>query len=181
MNKDKLIKQLFVNHSLFVDYINSLTNEKFIAQFDQKWNAGKELDHIVKSVGPLAKVLGNKATIIENFGTMNRPILNYIDLTNKYRNELKKGGIALGKFIPEKEIGIDKRAELTKTLLDYVKMIENNIKNFTEDELDNLVLQHPLLGQLAIREMIYFTIYHVEHHKHNIKRNIKGIAATESI
>ena len=66
-------------------------------------------------------------------------------------------------------------------MLDYVKMIENNLTNFTEGELDNLVLPHPLLGQLTIREMIYFTIYHVEHHTRNIKRNIEQLTAANNV
>ncbi len=29
---------------------------------------------------------------------------------------------------------------------------------------DRTLLPHPLLGKLTVREMLYFTIYHVEHH-----------------
>jgi len=33
-----------------------------------------------------------------------------------------------------------------------------------EDDLDRVMLPHPLLGKLTLREMLFFTIYHVEHH-----------------
>ena len=76
MNKSELIKKLSSNHTLFVVYINSLANEEFNTQLNQKWNAGRELDHIVKSIEPLAKILSKKAAI-EKFGKINRPILTY--------------------------------------------------------------------------------------------------------
>lgn len=181
MNKTVLTKELTINHNLFLEYINSLTDKEFNGKLDQKWSARQELEHIVKSVEPLSKILSNKAIIVENFGAINRPILDYTELINKYKNELKNGGIATGKYVPNEEIGTNKKKELFKMLLSYVKIVENNLKNFTENELDNLILPHPLLGKLTIREMIYFTIYHVQHHKKNIERNIAQITVTNKV
>ncbi len=181
MNKTELIKELSENYHLFADYINSLTSEMFNARFELKWNAGKDLDHMVKSVQPLAMILNSKITIIENFGTINRPTLSYTELTDKYINALKNGGIARGKFIPENEIQADKKKLLIKDLLDQINLIVKSLTNYTENELDSLVLPHPLLGELTIREMLYFTIYHVKHHTENIKRNIDGITAAHTI
>lgn len=180
MHKNELITKFSISYDNFVNYIDSLANEKFNAQLDKKWNAGKELDHIVKSIEPLAKILCSKTTIIENFGIIDRPTLSFIDLANKYKDILKNGGIAIGRFVPEKEIGADRKAELIKTLLNYINVIKTNLTNFSEDELDKLVLPHPLLGPLTIREMIYFTMYHAEHHVQNIKRNIDSIAAIKN-
>ena len=39
------------------------------------------------------------------------------------------------------------------------------IDSFSEKDLDNYILPHPLLGKLTIREMLFFTIYHVQHHE----------------
>jgi hypothetical protein len=30
-------------------------------------------------------------------------------------------------------------------------------------------LPHPLLGKLTLREMLYFTAYHADHHRHSIE------------
>ena len=40
-----------------------------------------------------------------------------------------------------------------------------------EEDLDNYILPHPLIGKTTIREMLYFTIYHVQHHHKAIVDN----------
>jgi hypothetical protein len=35
---------------------------------------------------------------------------------------------------------------------------------WSEDDLDNHRLPHPLLGKLTVREMLFFTLYHIQHH-----------------
>jgi len=42
-------------------------------------------------------------------------------------------------------------------------------RNWTDEKLDNYLAPHPLLGKLTLRELIYFTIYHTEHHLAIIK------------
>ena len=43
----------------------------------------------------------------------------------------------------------------------------------SEHKLDRCILPHPLLGKLTLREMIYFTIYHMEHHLVHLKAQKK--------
>jgi len=46
-----------------------------------------------------------------------------------------------------------------------VQALARRIDRFSETQLDQLILPHPLLGKLTLREMLYFTIYHVQHHQ----------------
>ncbi|RZL03090.1 MAG: DinB family protein [Pedobacter sp.] len=39
------------------------------------------------------------------------------------------------------------------------------VKNWSTDELDEYCIPHPVLGKLTVREMIYFTSIHTEHHR----------------
>lgn len=48
-----------------------------------------------------------------------------------------------------------------------------SLDSFTEKELDQYVLPHPLLGKLTLREMMFFTIYHVQHHEVLTKKNLE--------
>ena len=43
--------------------------------------------------------------------------------------------------------------------------------NILEKDLDFYVLPHPLIGKLTLREMLFFCIYHVQHH-HKITQEI---------
>ncbi|MFN2437645.1 MAG: hypothetical protein ABR503_00495 [Chitinophagaceae bacterium] len=47
------------------------------------------------------------------------------------------------------------------------------LNKYSEEEIDRFVLPHPLLGKLTLREMMYFTIYHVEHHHKITIRNLE--------
>ncbi len=47
----------------------------------------------------------------------------------------------------------------------------SKLEKFDEIERDTYILPHPLLGKLTIREMLYFTIYHVAHHKELVMKS----------
>ena len=42
------------------------------------------------------------------------------------------------------------------------------VSKWSEGDLDLYVIPHPLIGGLTFREILYFTIYHVQHHKKQI-------------
>ncbi|MCK5443198.1 MAG: hypothetical protein KAJ23_15035, partial [Maribacter sp.] len=59
-NHTDLVAKLKNNHQKFISHIDALTEKEFEFSNDQKWTAGQELDHIVKSTLPIALVLNNK-------------------------------------------------------------------------------------------------------------------------
>jgi hypothetical protein len=105
------------------------------------------------------------------FGRSNRSGKTYDELINKYHLKLNDGGRASGRFIP-KEVTSSEKNKIIDLLNSDLLSMTKNLKKFTETELDEIVLPHPLLGKITIREMMYFTIYHVEHHMNLTKRNI---------
>jgi len=38
------------------------------------------------------------------------------------------------------------------------------ISNWKDEDLDHFLLPHPLLGKITLREMLYFTDFHILHH-----------------
>ncbi|QLH34686.1 MAG: DinB family protein [Cyclobacteriaceae bacterium] len=53
-----------------------------------------------------------------------------------------------------------------------VNRLAAKLNRFSEAELDLYILPHPLLGKLTLREMIYFTCYHVQHHQELTTKNL---------
>ena len=49
------------------------------------------------------------------------------------------------------------------------------MKNFTDAELDLYQLPHPALGNLTIRELLSFTIFHIEHHTRTIAKIVDNV------
>ncbi len=173
MEREKIIQLLKENHHSFIDYINGLTNEAFLFSYQKKWTAGQQLDHIYLSVKPVALALSLPKFFIRLiFGKANRPGRPYEDLVKKYLTKLENGGRATGRFIP-KDITLNQKETISKALNKSTTLLCSKIETFTEQELDTFILPHPLLGKLTIREMLFFTIYHVEHHHEITKRNLK--------
>lgn len=165
MNKQEIINSLFEKHNSFLKYINELSTGDYLFGYQQKWTAGQQLKHIVLCVEALAQVFNTPKSIIEQkFGLSNKPGCTYKELANKYEGKFKEGGKAQDRFVPE-IVPMNQREILCEDLASLVNELCAEIENYTEQELDTLRIPHPLLGSLTMREMLYNTIYHVEHHQ----------------
>ncbi len=172
MTKPKIIQLLKENHQAFIEYIQTLTAEEFLYAPADKWTAAQQLDHIHLSVKPLTQALGYPKFIPRLlFGKANRPSRTYEELIERYNSKLSLGGKASAKYVPA-SIAYDQRDRLIKLTQKSLENMCNRIKKFSETELDNLILPHPLLGKITIREMLYFTAYHVQQHENFIKRDL---------
>lgn len=164
MNKFELIEAMNENYTRFINYINTLSEPEFMFALAEKWTAGQQLDHLVRSTKPLILAVRLPKFILQLiFGEANRPSKTYDELVENYLNKIREGAKATGNFIPPK-VDYDKRLGLQKELQSVILKINKGLKNFTEEELDQCILPHPLLGKITFREMIYFSIYHVDHH-----------------
>lgn len=172
MNIPEINRSLIENHKLFTDFILSLSNEIFISSQNQKWTPGQQLDHIRRSIQPLAQGFKLPKWIIKMiFGRSNRPGRSFDELVNKYLQKLQDGGRASAKFIP-KDVNFTDKNKIANSIHQDLECLTKNLCKFSETELDEIVLPHPLLGKLTILEMMYFTIYHVEHHLNLTKNNL---------
>jgi len=87
-------------------------------------------------------------------------------LVERYRQRLKDGGRAPSRFLPtQSSVDLDARVD---SLQRMIRKLSLSLDHFSEEQLDRLLLPHPLLGKLTLREMLYFTIYHVQHHHHQV-------------
>jgi hypothetical protein len=170
MNKSELQQNLIKQYSNFTDCINSLTDKEVEFSFEGKWSPGKQADHLVRSVAPVRFAFTLPSFFLKIFfGTSNRPSRKYDELVARYHTKLQAGGRASGRFLPnEKPMPVLK---LTTQLTGLIKSLNLKIDSFSEEQLDKLILPHPLLGKLTLREMLYFTIYHVQHHHQQVLAN----------
>lgn len=174
MNIPDINLKLVANHQIFTDHIINLPDSIFIQSKNGKWSPGQQLDHIRRSVQPLASGFSLPKWLIKMiFGKSNRKGRTYDELVTKYKQKLQEGGRASRRFIP-KEIKVADRNKLVSSLTKNIQSLTRSIQKFSEADLDNTVLPHPLLGKLTIREMLYFTIHHVEHHLDLIRKDLNS-------
>lgn len=172
----ELARQLRESHGNFADLINSLGETDYLGAPSGKWSAGQQLDHLVKSVQPVNLAFGLPAWLLRIlFGNANRPSRTYDELVARYQAKLAAGGRAPSAFVPSPA----RWERRTLLLLRFEKLTEKLIQktqNRSEEDLDTLLLPHPLLGKLTLREMLYFTIYHAQHHQNSVLRNLNRSA-----
>src|SRR6187200_3629205 len=168
-NKSQIISALNENVDSFNNYITPLNKEQFETSSDGKWSAGQNLDHLIRSIKPLQLAYGlPKFALRIMFGKTNRPSKTYDELVAKYKNKLAAGGRASGPFIPS-FIDFEKKDELIKKYAEQKQKLILKIEKQNEKDLDVYLLPHPLLGKVTLREMLYFTIHHNEHHLETMK------------
>jgi hypothetical protein len=172
MQKQALAKQLIENHQSFINYVLSLSEVDFVKSENGKWTAGQQLDHLYRSAKPLVLAFSLPPFIVKLlFGKANRPSKTYEEIVQKYEGTLANGAKASGSFVP-KTITFEQRMSLAHSLQLVVQKIASKVANFNEQQLDEVVFPHPLLGKLTAREMLYFTIYHVALHQKITQRNL---------
>ena len=139
LTKEEIITKLESNHYRLADMVSGLSEVDFGTAPAGKWTAGQQLGHIYLSLKPLTMALGLPKIGLMAFGK------------------------APSNFVPDPVLYIDKDAISTK-LKDNLGKLISHLCKYSEKDLDKYLLPHPLLGKMTVREMLYFTIYHSEHH-----------------
>lgn len=168
MNKTDTAQFIQNTHHSLIQYLGSLDEYSFLLSAIGKWSAAEQLDHLIKSVSPVNQALSLPNFLLKLiFGKANRPSKSYEELVEKYQGKLLAGGKAPKAFTPKK-ITFQQRDTILNKLEQLALAVSKKATQYTEDELDTLILPHPLLGKLTLREMLYFTGYHCTHHQNLI-------------
>ena len=169
MNKQEIVQHLQNNHQNFIQIIESLNKENFEKVVGEKWTPGQQAEHIFKSVNPVVLALKLPMFLLKLvFSTNNRKSKNYEELVNKYNQKLALGGKATKRFIP-KFVPFEQKEIIIGKIKNTVEKLCFLTLKLDEKDLDIYLLPHPLLGKITLREMLFFTIHHVNHHQQSIK------------
>jgi hypothetical protein len=174
MQREQLATLLKDNHTQFIRQIKGLNDADLCYAPEGKWTAAQQLDHIVRSVSPVNMAMGLPKFILKwKFGVANRPSKSFEGLTEKYTRKLLEGGKASGRFVPS-PVTANQKEKLLSQLDGLVKKLCSKTGHHSEEALDKYILPHPLLGKLTLREMLYFTAYHVQHHSVLVEKGLAG-------
>jgi hypothetical protein len=114
-------------------------------------------------------------------GKANRPSKTYEELVEKYKFRLGQGGTASSSYIP-KEVPVKSQRIIANQINTNIEKLCRKLDKYSEEKLDRLILPHPLLGKVTIREMMYFTIHHARHHHNSIEQNLHSkLSSTTSL
>ncbi len=169
MTKSAIVDQLQKNHSDFIELISSMNENDFCKKVSDKWTPAQQAEHIHKSIHPLLLAFRLPLFIPKLlFGKANRASRSYEELVEKYHQKLLTGYKAGKAYIPA-DILFSQKNNLAHRLQKDITILCRLVNRFNEKQLDEYILPHPLLGKLTIREMLYFTAYHVKHHQSSVE------------
>ncbi|HOZ86186.1 MAG TPA: DinB family protein [Bacteroidia bacterium] len=173
MNKQTIIKTITEKYQLFTQFVGGLNAEDYHFSYQNKWTAGQQLQHMILCTKSLSKAFAmGVPLIIQNFGQTERAGLSQEKLSSLYTEQLLAGGKAPERFVPGPAAPDDANRD-TATLTALIKDLCSGIESLSEQELDSLLIPHPLLDKLTLREMLYNAITHVEHHHEQTKQNLE--------
>ena len=138
--------------------------------FKGKWNTAQQMEHLILSNVPVLKALHlPKSQMRHMFGELDRTGQNFNDLKARYIQILSEQNIIPpARFQPREEPVETLDAARAKWEEVSVGFQEVAAK-WGEEELDDYVIPHPAMGNLSVREMLFFVIFHNAHHLRQIE------------
>ena len=172
MNKQEIIQRLHAQYGQFCGLVQNLSPEAFIFQPEGKWSAAQQLDHLTRSVRPVVLGLSLPGFLLHLFfGRAKHASRGYDTLVKTYQDALAKGGKSPKAYEPKvPEEGFQSFGG--ERLMQMIAGLDRLLDSLSESDLDTMQAPHPLLGKLTLRELMYFTIYHAQHHQRNVEMGL---------
>ena len=161
--------------TVFAEISNTITElpEGILSQKpNQKWSIAEQFNHLIQSCYPVASAMKLPKEQLANFGQPSKPSRSYKALKEVYYTALAGGLKAPGPFVPVVDEGTTK-ASMLENWRGIGAKFQERLATWSERDLDAYCIPHPAIGNLTVREMLLFTIFHNEHH-------LKAILALET-
>jgi len=166
LDKVQLKKELETAYAELINWVNEQPIENLNKEITpNKWPIAHHIYHLVKTTRAINQGMNMpKLAMRAMFGKCNRPERTQDELQKKYKDALVQSGMkAPPKYIAESNRNFEKEEIIQKfnTTLDELKTA---LDKWDEQKMSEYILPHPAIGKCTIREMMYFTIYHTNHH-----------------
>ncbi len=145
--------------------INDISEELFTqARAEGKWSPGEILGHLILSTKPLNKALTMPKPLLQStFGMNNRKERTFDEVRQKYYSRLEEG-VKAPENMSYRGVAEKGKEAMINSFTDELGKLLVHVDTWSEKDLSDYVLPHPAIGKLTIREMLFFTHFHTEHH-----------------
>ena len=184
LTREGLAAALSASEVEVADFFGSLTPDELVLRVESAWTAAEQLAHLNTVVSAVAKGFAAPRLILRiRYGGFRSSSRSHTALRDDYRALLAQGGRAAGPFVPPRQDLAPAQIEAHRQglLARWGRVngrLQKALEPWDEKNLDTIRLPHPLLGKITAREMIYFTVYHSEHHVAATKKRLPRFAAS---
>lgn len=173
MDKEAIANLLETKHNNLFTFLKTQELEHWEIGPPGKWTTGQHTLHLLQSIIPLNKALSLPKFILKyKFGKSNRDTRDYETVISNYSNKLKSVN---GKtFGPSKNMRVpntnDKKYIINRLKIQN-KKLQHKLLKWSDEDLDNYILPHPLMGKMTVREIVMWTAFHIEQHTLSLHKN----------
>jgi DinB superfamily len=171
MTGTEICKGLESGQTDIATFVKSLDDEVFFKGSDEHWSPAHHVAHLTFTHKRVTRGFKAKDRL-EGYAAEPK---TYEEVINNYLMALQKAasaGFLRNNPFAAKPESDDKNKEIAKFLQATQELCEA-IHDWSEAELDTKGMQHPLLGLLSAREILFFMIYHDQHHLQGVQKLVK--------
>ncbi|WP_223033511.1 DinB family protein [Hanstruepera marina] len=171
MDKEVIAALLEEKYSNLINWLKQQDDSKWEVGPEGKWTTGQHTLHLLQSITPLNKAMSMPKFVLKyKFGKVNRDVRNYETVCKRYDERLVD---AQGKtFKGSQNMKIpsikDKDYLLNRLQIEQKKLQAKTLR-WKDNSLNTVILPHPLMGKMPVREIVMWSAYHVEHHTNTLK------------
>ena len=173
MEKEAIAELLDEKHNRLFNFLESQADEKWEVGPEGKWTSGQQALHLLQSIKQLNFAMSLPKVILKmKFGTANRDLRDYDAVVKRYHERLADAqGATFGPSRNMKIPSVKDKHYLINRIKTENKKLQYKTLKWADKDLDKLVLPHPLMGKMPVRELVMWTAYHVEHHTNSLEKN----------
>ena len=166
MDKLAIADLIEEKYQVLFDWLNQQPAENWETGPEGKWTTSQHILHLVNSLQLLNNALSYPRFFLKyKFGLSNRPSRSYEEVVKKYQDKLVENldkSIEFNKDLKSPLLK-DKPRLMTRLQIQH-KKLQYKTRKISDVNLDTLVIPHPLMGKMTVRELIIWAAYHTEHH-----------------
>jgi hypothetical protein len=176
-SKEDLLRALAKLEAGDLKFWLGIPPERFATPFGESWSPADTVRHLIKSTTPVTRALRLPRMVLwALFGQGTGVSTRYPDLVARYRAVLAGGARATGRYVPSQQRSPDDLGAYQQALVSRcqsgVETLTRTLEAWDDVDLDRCRLPHPMLGKLTVREMMFFTLYHYEHHRAGVAKRL---------
>jgi hypothetical protein len=174
ISKQNWLAELIHTHTRLMEYVEALPDADLIWSEEGRWNALQQIKHVYLCLSTISQALSSKEYIEQKFGRIDRPTLTYDEVIERYKSGLAAGGKAPDRFVPDSSLKPSQKDEIIGELNNMLLNIQKQLESYSDDECNSLVLPHPFVGKLTIKELFFLMTEHANIHRNSIDRALNN-------
>ena len=173
MKKEEIVAKLEEKHQELLLLISTHPDENWEKGPIDKWSFGQHILHLLDSLKLLNKALIYPKFILKyKFGIANRGLRSYEEIGQRYEEKLAENLDRARQFNSKlNKPSLQQKNDITNKLLKEKERLQKLTLKCNDVDLDSLLIPHPLMGRMPVREIIMWTAHHTGHHTQILKEN----------